>query len=262
MRYALALLAFAAALTGVLGDTHDSARPGLAGVTSLGWAAILVAALSFLIILIATYRDHAKMNWQTRQRAKVRCIANQQVAEAVMHLLNPFHEFLRELALPPERSGLEIDLNRVDNASYIIDQLFRPAVRVEFWAVDLRAKPNVHPPLLWWEYFARSASEARELLNQAAAKYSGYLEPDILVGIEQVRADELVCFRLPTLGELESDNSHIVPLPLCDAFGPIEPDRNLDAMLKKLRAVLDHVSSDDMPNKRARAPSGTSLQRL
>ena len=93
-------------------------------------------------------------------------------------------------------------------------------------------------------YFAKSASEARELLNQAAAKYSGYLDPDTIVAIEYVRADELVYFRLPRLGELESDNSQIVPLLLSYAFGIREGYGSLDAMLQKLRAVVDHIASE------------------
>ncbi|MBI5186639.1 MAG: hypothetical protein HZA01_13070 [Nitrospinae bacterium] len=142
----------------------------------------------------------------------------EQVAEAVMYLLNPFSVLLTDIWR--KRSDLGIDLDQLDrSASHILYQLSKPTVRAEFASIDLRAEPNVTPPIRWWEYFAKSASEARALLNQDAAKYSGYLDPDTIVAIGQVRADELVYFRLPGLGELESSNRHIVPLPLSYAFG-------------------------------------------
>jgi hypothetical protein len=118
-----------------------------------------------------------------------------------------------------------------------------PTIRADFESVDLRAKPNVYPPILWWEYFAKHASEARELLNQAAAKYSGYLDPDGLVAIEEVRSDELVSFRFPYLGQLESDNKQRDPLPLTYAFGIPERWASFDVMLGKLRALVDHAGS-------------------
>src|SRR5881227_1219427 len=96
-KYASAVFAFAAALTGIVGDTHDKARPGLAGITLIGWAAIVVAALSFAVILVETYRDHAKINWQAGQKAKVRRVANRQVVEAVMYFLSPFRVLLTEI---------------------------------------------------------------------------------------------------------------------------------------------------------------------
>lgn len=244
MKYASAVFAFAAALTSIVGDTHDSARPDIAGITLLGWAAIVVAALSFAVILVETYRDHVKINWQAAQKAKVRRVANRQVVEALMYFLSPFRVLLTEIW--QKRSGLEVDLEQLDrNPAYILGLLSNPSIRADFKSVDLRAKPNVYPPTLWWEYFSKHASEARELLNQAAAKYSGYLDPDALAAIEEVRSDELVCFRFPHLGELESNNKQIVPLPLTYAFGIREDWASLDVMLGKLRAVLDHAGSEE-----------------
>jgi hypothetical protein len=240
-KYIFAALAFAAALTGIVGDTHDSARPGAAGITTLGWWALIFATLSFVVILLETHRDHAKINWQAQQSAKVRRVANRQIVEAIKYLLMPFHVLLTEMWT--KKSTSEIDLDKLDGTpTYVVDLLFSATVRAEFDHVDLRATPNVYPPIVWWEYFAKHASEARELLNQAAAKYSGYLDPDTLAAIEEVRADEVVYLRLPGLGVLESTNKHISPFPLTFAFGPHMGLANLNAMLEKLRALLDRCS--------------------
>ena len=245
-KYVSAALAFAAALVGVLGETHDKAHPGLAGITALGWGAILVALLSFVVILVETRRDHAKINWQERQKTKVRRIANRQVSEAVAHLLWPFHMFLTEIW--KQAADLDFDLDKMDKSStYVLGLLSKPAVRAEFDHIDLRARPKNGLPLLWWEYLAKHATEARELLNQAAAKYSGYLDADILVAIEDIRADELVYFRLPGLGELESSpaNTQITPFPLSFAFGPREGGRAVDALIEKIRAILDRTNTPE-----------------
>ena len=244
MKYASAVFAFAAALTGIVGDTHDSARSGIASITLLGWTAIVVAALSFAVILVETYRDHVKINWQAAQKAKVRHVANRQVVEAIMYFLSPFRVLLTEIW--QKRRDLEVDLDQLDRSpTYILELLSTPSIRADFKSVDLRAKPNVYPPTLWWEFLSKHASEARELLNQAAAKYSGYLAPDALAAIEEVRSDELVCFRFPHLGELEAENKQIVPLPLTDAFGIREGWESFDVMLGKIRSVLGHAGSEE-----------------
>ena len=112
-KYASAIFALAAALVGIVGGTQDSTRPGIAGITQLGWAAIVVAVLSFAVILIETYRDHAKINWQAEQKAKVRRVANRQVVEAIMYFLSPFRVLLTEIW--QKRSGLEIDATPLES---------------------------------------------------------------------------------------------------------------------------------------------------
>jgi hypothetical protein len=166
----------------------------------------------------------------------VRDIANRQVAEAVTYLLWPFHILLIEIW--KTRNDLDFDLDEMDrNSAYVLDLLSNSTVRAEFEYVDLRARPANGLPLLWWEYFAKHASAARELMNQAAAKYSGYLDADTLVAIEDIRSDELVYMRLPHLGELESDNKRINPFPLTFAFGTREGYLSLDKMIEKIRAL-------------------------
>jgi hypothetical protein len=250
IKYASAILAFAAALTGIIGDTHDAAHPGIKGITALGWIAIIAAMLSFIVLIIETYRDHVTIGWQAQQKAKVQDIANRQVVEAVFYLLNPFRIFLSQ-EIWSKRQELEIDLERLDDsASYIVDLLCNPTVQNDFKGVDLRAKPNVAPPITWWEYLANCAVKARDLLNEAAAKYSGYLSPDSLVAIEELRADGVVAFRLPNLGELVTANMHISPFPLSNAFGIRDDYLEFNAMLQKLRNVLVHVDLASRPLKK------------
>lgn len=92
-KYVSAFLALAAALTGIVGETHDEAN----SVTTLGWGAIIVAALSFVAITVETYRDHRALDWQDRQKVEIGRVASRQIVEALRHLLIPFYVVLHEI---------------------------------------------------------------------------------------------------------------------------------------------------------------------
>ena len=238
-KYASAVFTFAAAVVAVYGDTHNPAKAGLAGITRLGWVAAAVALVFFVVTIVETHRDHAKINWETEQRSKVRSIANHQILAAVRHLLWPFNLVIREIW---QKDIVTVDLDRLDeDATYVTELLSIPSVRGAFTLVDLRAQPNVYPTCFWWEFLAQHADEARELLNQAAAKYSGYIEPDALVAIEELRADQFVCVTLSGLSTLVSMNQSIQPYTFKytvdgpDGYGPF------DAMLTKCAKLLDLV---------------------
>ena len=66
----------------------------------------------------------------------------------MLPLANPFRVLLTEIWR--KRSDLRINLEQLDrSASHILDQLSKPAVRAGFEAIDLRAEPNVAPPIRW-----------------------------------------------------------------------------------------------------------------
>ena len=201
---------------------------------------MLIAAGAFAVILSETKRDHAKINWQVEQRSKVRNVANIQIIAAVTQLLWPFNLVIREIW---QKGKVTVDLDRLDeDVAYMIELLSMPTVRAGFGLIDLRTQPNVFPKCLWWEFLARHAQDARELLNQAAAKYSGYLSPDTLVAIEELRADEFVRFRLPDLGTLVSTNQGIQPFTLTYALEQRGKYVAFHAMLTKVAQLLDFAN--------------------
>jgi hypothetical protein len=238
-KYVSALFTFAAAVVAVYGDTHNPAKAGLARITRLGWIAAAVALVSFVVVMVQTRRDHAKINWETEQRSKVRRIANRQILAAVRHLLWPFNLVIREIW---QKNVVTVDLDRLDkDATYMIELLSIPAVRGAFTLVDLRAQPNVYPTCFWWKFLAQHADEARELLNQAAAKYSGYLEPDALVAIEELRADQFLQVTLSGLSTLVSMNESIQPYTLKYTVDGPDGYALFDSMLTKGAKLLDLI---------------------
>jgi hypothetical protein len=122
----------------------------------------------------------------------------------------------------------------------MIELLSIPAVRGAFTLVDLRAQPNVHPTGFWWEFLAQHADDARELLNQAA-KYSGYIEPDALVAIEELRADQFVCVTLSDLSIFVSISQSIQPYTLKYTVDGPDGYAPFDAMLTKSAKLLDLI---------------------
>lgn len=137
-KYISALLVLGAALTGIIGDTHDEAN----GITPLGWGAIIVALLSFVVITVETYRDHRALNWQERQKREIRHVASQQIAEAVKHLLAPFFVVLHEIWKKNPKSEL-VDLEKTNEERYLLRALARPEIRAEFQTMSLRVSPDV-----------------------------------------------------------------------------------------------------------------------
>jgi hypothetical protein len=233
-KYLSAVLVLAAALTGIIGDTHNEEN----GVTPLGLGAIIVAVLSFLVIVVETYRDHREINWQERQRREIEGVAHRQIVEAVKQLLVPFYVVLHEVWKKNSRRGL-VDLEKVSDERYLLHTLALPAIRVEFQTMDLRVSPGVYPPKIWWEYFAEYAILGSERLNNAAAKYSAHLSSRTLIALEDLRADEMVGMRLPRLKDIVMANEHLPKLTLEHALSGRGDYAAFDKMLSRVGVLLN-----------------------
>lgn len=232
-KYFSALLALAAALTGIIGDTYNDVQ----GVTPLGWGAIVVAFASCGLIVWETRRDRRALNWQELQKIEIRQVANRHIVDAVKHLLVPFYVILHEIWRKDSRSGL-VDLARTDDERYLVTALARPEIRAEFATMNLRVSPSVYPPSIWWQYFAEHAVGASRLLNDVAAKYGAYLDSQTLVALEALRADEMVALRLPRLHDIVMANERLPNLTLAHAFSGMRDYAAFDAMLHRVSVLL------------------------
>lgn len=240
-RYLAAFLGFAAVLVGVVGDTWNKKRRGLAKLTRIGRVAVFLAALSLGVTLVETNRDHRAIDWQTEQKGNVRRVANRQVREGVNHLLNPFCILLENIH--HKRADLEIRAQSlVEDPRYVVSLLSNPSVRAEFESFDLRRSPEnpgVFPVFLWWQLFSRNAQDADRVLNETVAKFSGYFDAEALVAIEELRSDEFFRMRLLDLSTLVSANDHLDAYPIAFAFMGREDYGALDSLLAKVTDVLD-----------------------
>lgn len=229
-KYISSSFIFAAALLAVVGDSSDPARKGIDKVTPLGWIAITIAVLSFTVTVIETRRDRRKANWQERQRFEVRGIANRQVLTGLRRLLRPFHDILFKFF---SELHMDFDLDRLDDdLNYCIELLSRPTVRNNFATI------NVHQ---WGKFFSETTRDADTLLNDAITKYSGYLKPETIVKVEELRIDDFVRVRMAGMDEHVLANAHIPLLPLDDALFIFDGHMRFDLMLDKVRQLIGCV---------------------
>ncbi len=241
LKYIPPLCIFAAAVIGVIGDTFDAKRHGLATITGLGWAAISVAFFFFIVTVVGAYRAQKAADWQKQQRAAVKRVAHRQISMGLRHLLSPFESALYGVYGTP--AHLDFDLDRMNNdVRYFTELLARSDVRSEFSTIDLRGKPNVFPGCLWWEYFSQAARDADKTLDEAAAKYSGYIEPETLVKVEDLRIDDFVRMRLSGMDDYVLANTQMAALPLGDVLAGLGGYEEFDVMLMKLQELSDSIN--------------------
>jgi hypothetical protein len=241
MKYLSAFVALAAALTGIIGDTHNEAQ----GITALGWGAIVFAFLSCGAIVYQTRRDRRALAWQERQKVAIRQVANRQIVDAVEHLLVPFYVILHEIWNKDSRSGL-VDLARTNDEQYLLEALSRSEIRAEFASMNLRESPDVYPPSIWWQYFGEHASGGSRLLNDVAAKYGAYLDSRTLIALEALRGDEMVGLRLPRLHDIVMANERLPKLTLAHAFSGMGDYAAFDAMLTRVRVLLARATAEPL----------------
>lgn len=237
-KYVSAILVLAAALTGIIGDTHNDAL----GITPLGWGAIVVVTLSFVVIVVETYRDQRALSWQERQRREVQRVAHRQIFQAVRVLLGPFSMILHEIWKKNPRGDL-VDLGRTNDARYLLRMLGLSEIRAQFHTINLRVSPDVYPPKIWWEFFAEHARSASEKLNSVAAKYSAYLRAETLTALEDLRADEMVGLRLPHFADIVMANERLPNLTLEHAFSGPSGYAALDEMVNRINKLIDLTES-------------------
>jgi hypothetical protein len=241
LKYVSPLCILAAAIIGVAGDTFDAHRHGLAKITGLGWAAMLVALFFFAVTAIGIHRTQETVNRQSQQAALVRGVAHRQILMAVRRLLHPFYVALYKFSEPPTR--LDVDLDRLDEELvYFVERLSSPDVRAAFHTIDLRGVPNVFPSCLWWELLSQSAAAADESLDEATTKYSTYIEPETLVEVEDLRSDDFVR-RLTHLDDLVLANKHMAALPLEFLVSGVGGYQEFDAMLGRLRELSSTIEA-------------------
>ena len=235
MQYFLLILAFVAAVVGVTGDAWNETlhRP-----TVLGWAAIVVAAVSMVISGYSTHKDHAKLKRQELQRMQVQSASKIELREALDFVLAPFVLLLQNVALGPStRSEAESGKFEFDgeqcrvNHNYLICKLRDPMFHRAWSRFDLRKHPDypsIYPSSTWGDYFSNMAIRGDELLDATVTKYSAYVEPEVLLQVHTLRMAEFFRMRLKELPVLVEANEHMPMYSIAMAF--TGPDRTAPYM--------------------------------
>jgi hypothetical protein len=224
-QYFSAVLAFVAVLAGITGHSWDDAS---LGPTRFGWATIAAAAASMVVSVVAAYRDRKKLDWQDSQLATIRGIAEGDLREALDHVLFPFGELWRTAtgALPfrgnaHTRPGLEFDDERFyRDADYLVAKLREPAFREAWSDYDIRRVYPSLPDSTWSQFLSASSARADNMFESTIAKYSAYLEADVLLQVHALQSDDFFHMNLKLLLTLVEANKHMAQYSLDMAFIP------------------------------------------
>jgi hypothetical protein len=201
----------------------DSSQTGLAALTPLGWTAVAIGAIALLSSLFLTWRNHRELDYQSRQREKLRSVSQTEVALALREMTVPFY-FLST----PDYSEREPALNLVPSL------LSDPARYAEVMKIDIRS--NAYDTTTWAEYLQRHAKSGAARLEQTLQIYAAYVEPDTLEILSELRTSEFL-YRLRTLDEHVSDNTHValLHLPFPRHFGEEDMDFGFERFWELVR---------------------------
>ncbi len=234
-KYIAATLTYGAALIAIGDKAIYNGRIDLAQVSALQWVAVVVASLSYVVVLVETRRTDRELREEKQQRTKVRELARTQIRLTVDVLLRPYRLFLKGVVPVDDWDRLDSD------AGYVLEVLGEPRARSGFHSIDARADANVYPKCKNWELLAERTRAAHDLLGQLVTKFVSYLSAEVLDAVEALRSDEMAGMRLPDLEELITANQHMTMFTLEHALGGLGDYATFDTMLGRIRALLERI---------------------
>jgi hypothetical protein len=235
-KYIAVTFTYLAAMIGIADKAIGLRGLNLSQVSKLQWGAIVVATLSYAVVVVETRRTGKELAKQKQQRTKVQNLASIQVRVAIDVLLRPYRLFLRGIITVD-------DWARLDDSRYVLQQLSDPGVRSHFNSVDARANANVYPVCKNWELIAENTTVARNLLGESVSKFSSYLNAEIIEAVEALRADEMVGMRLPNLAVLITANQDMTTFTLQHVFEGMGDYAAFNTMLLLIGTLLDRIES-------------------
>jgi hypothetical protein len=249
-------VAFFMTLVGIVGKTWNEKNKGLRRFTYTGIAVLLLALAAFGIGI----SEARKKDAQLRDITRIRHIANRQILDGVnylvRHLLAEHVESVSNKALFDQiESSVNLDsIGRqclVDPAGSDIADNYRGV------------GGTFNQP---WQLIAFDVDHGRQLLDDTILKYGAFVEPDLIVRINEVLGDEFFVDRF----SLGPSNKYFLELALaetkeqpssCSGWGTLghfyfnavyikgkerQPDYlSFLAFTKKLHSLVDYASEHD-----------------
>lgn len=241
-QYFASILAFAAVVVGIFGNTWDDATHK---ATIIGWSAIAVGAVSMAVSIVATYKDRLALDWQAAQREKVRHAALLDLRDAASHLISPLGLLYENVAWK-YRATMSVEHDRFySDAAYMREKLLDPKFLEGWKDFDLRShptNPSIYPSSTWWEYFSDNAIQAGGRFDTTVSKYSAYLNAEELLLIRDVQTDDFFRMRLAHLKVLVEANERMPMYAVQFAFaGHPEHSNEYARYVQKLFALINQL---------------------
>jgi hypothetical protein len=191
------LIAFAATLVGILGNTWDKRRKGLGRLTATGWLVVVFATLSLAVSAYQARAAAFAKQEQERKAELLRTLARDDVLDALWAIVDPFER------LVDAKNGKANEADPVGQA--INERLYTPIEHLgEMGTVAfleyldgvkvLECPPDLadRPGCTWAGIFGIAAWRGDGKLKDVAARYSEVLDPPTLELIQTIRSHKML----------------------------------------------------------------------
>ncbi|MFZ1010035.1 MAG: hypothetical protein WAN65_24570 [Candidatus Sulfotelmatobacter sp.] len=249
--FALAV-AFLMTIAGIVGKTWDTRRQGLQRLTKTGLAVVLLAVASLTIGVLEIRKKDAEI----RDIHSIRHIANRQVLDAANYLTR---------LLLAERLANGLDNKAMFTA---IEDPANLSKLGQYCLVDpggaLTADGyggvggSFEQP---WQLYAFDIDHGRRMLDDVIVKYGSFIEPTLMLRINDVLADDFFVNRFPLTrdkSDLDLALAETKESITCSGWGTLghfyfyfrgrdrPPDyRPLLTLMGKIRALVDYASEQN-----------------
>jgi hypothetical protein len=252
--YALAV-AFLMTVAGIVGKTWDTRRHGLRRLTRTGLAVMLLAVASLTIGVLETRKKDA----QIRDIHSIRRIANRQVLDAVSYLTR--HLLAERLANGLDNKALFAAIEDPANLSKVgqdcLVDVLGGVVADGYGGVGGSFEQS-------WQLYSFNIDHGRKMLDDVIVKYGSFVEPELILRINDVLADDFFVNRFPLTSDkfyLDLALSETKESISCSGWGTLglyyfnavyihgkerAPDyRAFLGLMGKVRALVDYASEQN-----------------
>lgn len=255
LSYFLLVVAFFMTLVGIVGKTWNPKTKGMRRLTPTGIAVLFLALTAFVIGVSEAHKKDAEI----RDIARIRHIANHQVLDGVNYLLR------HTLSEHVDTLSNKALLDRIENPANL-DAIGRQCLVDPSGASTADGYGGVGGSFDQpWQLIAFDIDHGRQVLNDVIGKYGAFVEPNLILKINDVLADEFFVEKF----SLNRSNEYEIEIALtetkqsfsCSGWGTLglyyfhavyikgkerPPDyRQFLALTKKLRALVDYASEHD-----------------
>lgn len=191
------LIAFAATLVGIVGNTWDKRRRGLRKLTVTGWLVALFAALSLAVSGYQARQGFLAKQERAAKAALLWTLARDETLDAIWGIVDPF-ERLADLRNARAREADPV-------ADAIGERLYTPVAHLEevgtesfleyldsVKALDCPSDLADRPGCTWAGMFSIAAWRGDGKLRDVTTRYADVLDPQILELIQSVRSHEML----------------------------------------------------------------------